>query len=105
MDNNELLQAIRQIVQDEIKQEVEPIKQNLSEIRERVTQVEDDTRHTRVLIEQNVNRKVDLVVEQYGDIARKLDRVHEIDELRDRVRTLERVVTDHTDQIQSLKKA
>ena len=46
-----------------------------------------------------------LIAEQYGDISAKLERGREIDELRDRVRTLETVVRNHTVSIKELRKA
>lgn len=43
--------------------------------------------------------------EQYGDIALKLERLREIDDLRDRVQTLETVVRNHSAKLRELDKA
>ena len=70
----------------------------------RFESLETDVRHTRMLIEKQ-EHNVQLIAEQYGDISAKLERVREIDELRDRVRTLETVVRNHTVSIKELRKA
>lgn len=46
-----------------------------------------------------------MIAEQYGDIALKLERVREIDDLRDRVRTLETVVRNRSAKLRELDKA
>ena len=50
-----------------------------------------------------------LIAEQYTDIAEKLDKANDraaqIDDVRDRLRTLETVVMNHTAAIKELRKA
>lgn len=82
MEEKQLLIALSEMMDHKLKTALEPVHQRLD-------QIEGDTRHTRVLIEKDVNYKIGLIAEQYTDIARKL----------------ERVVINHTDQIQDLKKA
>lgn len=71
---------------------------------ERFDSMEIEIRRTRVLVEHQ-DHKISLVAEQYGDIAKKLDQISETSELKGRVRTLERVVENHSEQIAQLKKA
>ena len=70
--------------------------------------VKDDIRYTRMLVEQQ-DHKISLIAEQYTDIAEKLDKANDraaqIDDMRDRLRTLETVVMNHTAAIKELRKA
>lgn len=86
----ELLSAQKQEIAEMVDSKLEPLK--------------DDIRYTRMLIEKQ-EHNVQLIAEQYSDISAKLERVREIDELRDRVRTLETVVRNHTVSIKELRKA
>lgn len=61
-------------------------------------------RHTRVLLEKQ-EHNISLIAEQYGDVAKKLERVREIDDLRDRVQTLETVARHHSAKLRELDKA
>lgn len=63
-----------------------------------------DVRHTRVLLEKQ-EHNISLIAEQYGDVAKKLERIREIDELRDRVQTLETVARRHSAKLRELDKA
>lgn len=64
--------------------------------------------YTRMLVEQQ-DHKISLIAEQYTDIAEKLDKANDraaqIDDMRDRLRTLETVVMNHTAAIKELRKA
>ena len=86
---------------ESIDNRFESIDNRLESIDNRFGSLETDVRHTRMLIE----KQEQLIAEQYGDISAKLERVREIDELRDRVRTLETVVRNHTVSIKELRKA
>ncbi|WP_101909034.1 hypothetical protein [Marasmitruncus massiliensis] len=57
------------------------------------------------IIETKVLPEIYLIAEQHGDIIQKLQKADEIDDVKDRVRNLERSVTAHTSQIAELKKA
>ena len=85
----------------QIAELLQPIQQELADLR-------TDVRHTRMLMEKQEHH-VRLIAEQYDDIAKKLDKANEkaaqIDDLKDRVRTLEAVVRNHTVAIQELRKA
>ena len=66
--------------------------------------LEAENRYTRILLEKQ-EHNIALIAEQYGDIALKLERVREIDDLRDRVRTLETIVRSHSAKLRELDKA
>ena len=77
---------------------------DIGELKTGQDELHTDTRRTRVLVEKQ-EHNIGLMAEQYGDIALKLARVREIDELRDRVKTLETVVSNHSAKINKLQKA
>lgn len=81
----EEMQLLRDMMKEEIGAALEPVK--------------DDIRYTRMLVEQQ-DHKISLIAEQYTDIAEKLDKANDraaqIDDVRDRLRTLETVVMNHT---------
>ena len=90
----ELLNAQKQEFSEIIDSKLEPLK--------------DDIRYTRMLVEQQ-DHKISIIAEQYTDIAEKLDKANDraaqIDDMRDRLRTLETVVMNHTAVLKDLRKA
>ena len=90
----ELLNAQKQEFSEIIDSKLEPLK--------------DDIRYTRMLVEQQ-DHKISIIAEQYTDIAEKLDKANDraaqIDDVRNRLRTLETVVMNHTAAIKELRKA
>ena len=74
----------------------ELILQMLGELKAGQEKLETEVRRTRMLVEQQ-DHKISLIAEQYTDIAEKLDKANDraaqIDDMRDRLRTLETVVT------------
>ena len=106
LDKNDL-QAIAAM----LREELEPINNRLDDIdpkfdtvQQEIAGIKEDVRQTRVLVEHQ-DHKISLIAEQYGEIARKLERVRDVDELKDRVRVLERIVANHSDEIKELKQA
>ena len=57
------------------------------------------------IIETKVTPQIQLIAEQHGDIIARLDKVDQIDDHTDRIRTLERGTAAHTAEIKELKKA
>lgn len=90
----ELLSAQKQEIAEMVDSKLEPLK--------------DDIRYTRMLIEKH-EHNVQLIAEQYTDIAEKLDKANDraaqLDDMRTRLRTLETVVMNHTAAIKELRKA
>ena len=114
MNNEELILQMLGKISDKLEEHdkhfesidnhFESIDNRFESIDNRFESLETDVRHTRMLIEKQ-EHNVQLIAEQYGDISAKLECVREIDELRDRVRTLETVVRNHTVSIKELRKA
>jgi hypothetical protein len=86
----------------------ELILQMLGELKAGQEKLETEVRRTRMLVEQQ-DHKISLIAEQYTDIAEKLDKANDraaqIDDMRDRLRTLETVVMNHTAVLKDLRKA
>ena len=86
----------------------EQLKAGQKQLEADVSQLKTDARHTRILIE-NQEHNIRLIGEQYGDIAEKLDKANDraaqLDDMRERLRTLETVVMDHTAALKELRKA
>ena len=114
MNNEELILQMLGKISDKLEEHdkhfesidnhFESIDNRFESIDNRFESLETDVRHTRMLIEKQ-EHNVQLIAEQYGDISAKLERVREIDELRDRVRTQETDERNHTVSIKELRKA
>ena len=95
MENELLLQIL---------EELKELKAGQKATNERLDKVEQEARHTCVLIE-NQDHKIQLIAEQHSEIIEKLSVSKEVDSLKGRVSTLEGTVKTHTTQITELKKA
>ena len=114
MNNEELILQMLGKISDKLEEHdkhfesidnhFESIDNRFESIDNRFESLETDVRHTRMLIEKQ-EHNVQRIAEQYGDISAQLERGRAIDELRDRVRTLEPVVRNHTVSIKELRKA
>lgn len=87
-----------------IAQLLKPINERLEKLEVGQEELRTDTRQTRVLVEHQ-DHLISLIAEQYSDVAAKLERLNELDDLRGRVRTLEVVTKEHITAIKELKKA
>ena len=107
----EELQILRDLMREEIGTALQPVNERLEKLEDGQKKLKDgqekleaENRYTRILLEKQ-EHNIALIAEQYGDIALKLERVREIDDLRDRVRTLETVVRNHSAKLRELSKA
>lgn len=104
MNNEEMILQMLQ----ELKEGQDRLVGDISDLKAGQAKLETDVRHTRVLVEQQEHH-IQLVAEQYGDIAEKLDKANDraaqIDDVRARLRTLETVVMNHTAAIKELRAA
>lgn len=122
MDETALLKAIAQIVRAEIA----PLDDRLRSLEARLDQLESgaggaesraggsDTQlsaiksqvdRVRSLLEHDIPTGINILLEGHGAIIDRLPEAFETDGLRNRVRTLERVITEHTSEISALKHA
>lgn len=88
----------------EMRADISGLKAGQESLKAGQEKLKADVRHTRVLLEKQ-EHNISLIAEQYGDVAKKLERIREIDELRDRVQTLETVARRHSAKLRELDKA
>lgn len=103
MVDKEMLEAMVALIKP-INDRLDTMNKRFDKIEQNMLEVKEEGRQTRVIAE-HLDHNISLVAEQYTDIAKKLEAVSDVPNLRDRVRTLERVAENHTDQINELKKA
>ena len=77
----------------------EDLKQISALMQEQLAPLKDDIRQTRVLVEQQ-QHQIQLIAEQYTDIAEKLDKANEraaqMDDFQTRLRAVELAVMRHS---------
>ena len=77
----------------------EDLKQISALMQEQLAPLKDDIRQTRVLVEQQ-QYQIQLIAEQYTDIAEKLDKANEraaqMDDFQTRLRAVELAVMRHS---------
>ena len=129
MDEKMLLQAIQEIV----KAEIEPLNERMGGIEQRMGGIEQrmggmeqrmggmeqrmdgmeqrmggmEQRMDRfeILLEHDIPKQLQLLAEGHQGIVKRLPEEHELDGIRLRVSTLERVVADHSEELRILKQA
>ena len=93
MTDQEMIEAIRLIVKEVIREEIEPVK--------------NYERGTRVLIESKIEPQIRAVAEQHGEIIKKIETLSQRREastaLKGRVQVLENVAKNHTERIEMLE--
>lgn len=57
------------------------------------------------VIEDKVSHEIKTIAEGHADIMERLPRVNEVEDLKSRVRILERIIKEHSQTIDELKKA
>ena len=98
METKELLEAIGKMMDEKLDNRLKPIQEDLSQLSNRMTRVE-------VLLEHDLPKQIQTLAEGHNVILERIPEADEIDTLRNRVRTLERVVTSHSQEIDELKQA
>ena len=57
------------------------------------------------VIEDKVSHEIKVIAEGHADIMDRLPRVNEVEDLKSRIRILERIVKEHSKTIDELRKA
>lgn len=57
------------------------------------------------VIEDKVSHEIKVIAEGHADIMDRLPRVNEVEDLKSRIRVLERIVKEHSKTIDELRKA
>uniref|UniRef100_UPI003FEFD235 hypothetical protein n=1 Tax=Candidatus Fimivicinus sp. TaxID=3056640 RepID=UPI003FEFD235 len=115
MDEKMLLQAIQEIVKAEIEplnermggmeQRMDGIEQRMDGIEQRMDGMEQRMDRFEILLEHDIPKQLQLLAEGHQGIVKRLPEEHELDGIRSRVSTLERVVTVHSEELRILKQA
>ena len=122
MDEKMLLQAIQEIVKAEIEplnermggieqrmggmeQRMDGIEQRMDGMEQRMGGVEQRMDRFEILLEHDIPKQLQLLAEGHQGIVKRLPEEHELDGIRLRVSTLERVVADHSEELRILKQA
>ena len=96
MIDKDMLEAMRMMM----REEMDPIKQDLADVKQRTTKIE-------FTLEHDVSKRLQLLIEgQQGmnDKFKKLDQMAEdVEEIKAKVTALEAVTKDNTSQIRELK--
>lgn len=99
--DKEMLDALAQMMDSKLKELVQPIN-------ERLDRIEEDTRHTRVLVEAH-DEKFQLIQEAQAETAAKfgqLDRMEQtLNDVKSEVEVIRDVVRSHSSDIAMLKRA
>ncbi len=129
MDEKMLLQAIQEIVKAEIEplnermggmeqrmggmeqrmdgmeQRMDGMEQRMGGMEQRMGGVEQRMDRFEILLEHDIPKQLQLLAEGHQGIVKRLPEEHELDGIRSRVSTLERVVADHSEELRILKQA
>ena len=98
------LQAIAQLMD----QKLNPIQDDISGIKDRLDRVEDRAQQTAVLLEADINRKLDLLFEGHDAIMERLDQLaakSELELLRSDMDMMKLAMRSMSQEIAELKKA
>ena len=110
-----LLQAIQEIVKAEIEplnermggmeQRMDGMEQRMGGMEQRMGGMEQRMDRFEILLEHDIPKQLQLLAEGHQGIVKRLPEEHELDGIRSRVSTLERVVADHSEELRILKQA
>lgn len=93
MENNELLQAIRQIV----KEEVDPVRQDVSGLKQEITKI-------NITLENDIGQKLSALFDAHKLDSEKIDHISEtVDSMNDAYAATDMIARMNTAQINKLK--
>lgn len=101
MVDQELLEAMRQVIREETEKVVE---EKTSPIVKRLDAVETAVSGVKVLLETDIHRDINLLSEGHQTILERLPDTDEIEALEARLSAVEVVIKKHSKDIQNLKK-
>lgn len=102
MDNQELLQSIRQIVREETEKVV---VEKTSPLIERLDAVELAVSGVKVLLDAEIRQDIKTIAEGHQVILDRLPDTDEVEAIEARLSAVEVVIRKHSKDIQTLKKA
>lgn len=101
MDNQEMLEALQRLIREEIA----PIKDDISEIRSDINEMKLDISGTKVIIDADIRRSIDLLGEGQQIIIDRLPDPEQAEVTEARLSALEISVRKLNKDMKELKKA
>ena len=90
---------------DGMEQRMGGVEQRMGGMEQRMGGVEQRMDRFEILLEHDIPKQLQLLAEGHQGIVKRLPEEHELDGIRSRVSTLERVVADHSEELRILKQA
>lgn len=97
------LNAIGELLDVKLKAELQPIKEDVAELKERVVTLEDGQKRTSLIIENEICPKINLLIENYVPASKRYqEATAQIEDMQDDIIMLKKVVTSHSKKFQML---
>ncbi len=90
---------------DGMEQRMGGMEQRMDGMEQRMGGMEQRMDRFEILLEHDIPKQLQLLAEGHQGIVKRLPEEHELDGIRLRVSTLERVVADHSEELRILKQA
>lgn len=108
MVDKDMLEALSKMMDDKLGNALKPVNERLDGMSDRLDRIEEETRHTRILVE-STNKNLKLMCEAQQETAGKfkqLDRVEmTLNDVKSDTEVIKDVVQWHSGDIKTLKKA
>lgn len=88
-----------------VNQEITGLKQDVAGLKQEFVGLKQKVSGIEITLENETNKKINLMFESHQSMIGKLKRIDELDEVKDRLSNVERAVLVHTAQITDLQKA
>ena len=88
-----------------VEQRMGGVEQRMGGMEQRMDGMEQRMDRFEILLEHDIPKQLQLLAEGHQGIVKRLPEEHELDGIRSRVSTLERVVADHSEELRILKQA
>ena len=101
MDNRdlELLQAIQSII-DPLRGDIQGLKGEMQEVKERLTNVENEVHKTNIVIETEIRKDIRLLAEGHKGLVERLGHLpYDVEIIKEEVSTIKFIQTDMAKRI------
>ena len=90
---------------DGMEQRMDGMEQRMDGMEQRMGGMEQRMDRFEILLEHDIPKQLQLLAEGHQGIVKCLPKENELDAIRSRVSTLERISADHSEEIRILKQA
>ena len=96
MTNNELLLAMSEMMDTKLKAELEPIKQDISHMKQEQTRI-------NLIIENEIRNDIKLLAENYLPSAKRYEKeTHKIESMQSDIDIIKKVVSEHSEKLKKI---